>query len=153
MMMSRHLSLTEKFESAMFLCVYHIPVLCGLGVVLTVLRTMGIGGKPAVGLLPLSMLLFVGPLTELAVGLLLGRVERRTAWYLIGFLPSFALSIVTTSRAYFDGILGRPYSWIKTARTGATSTQSGPSPVISTLTTDGAASPAVAETREIVHAV
>jgi 1,2-diacylglycerol 3-beta-glucosyltransferase len=121
-MTSPHLSLIEKLESAMFLCVYHVPVLCGLGVVLTVLRTMGIGGKPAVGVLPLSMLLFIGPLTELAVGLLLGRVERRTAWYLIGFLPSFALSIVITSRAYVDGILGRPYSWVKTARTGVTTT-------------------------------
>ena len=32
MMTSPHLSLIEKFESAMFLFVYHIPVLCGLGV-------------------------------------------------------------------------------------------------------------------------
>ena len=107
MLSSPHLSLIEKFESAMFLFVYHIPVFCGLGVLLTVLRTFGIGGQPAVGLLPLSMLLFVGPLTELAVGLLLGRVERRTAWYLVGFLPSFALSIVTTTRAYLDGMFGR----------------------------------------------
>ncbi len=122
MMKSPHLSVTEKVESAMFLYVYHIPVLCGVGVLLTVLRVMGIGGKPAVGLLPLSMLLFVGPLTELAVGLLLGRVERKTAWYLIGFMPSFALSIVTTTRSYFDGMLGRPYKWNKTVRTGATST-------------------------------
>jgi 1,2-diacylglycerol 3-beta-glucosyltransferase len=158
MMTTRHLSLIEKFESAMFLCVYHIPVLCGLGVVLTVLRTLGIGGQPAVGLLPLSMLLFVGPLTELAVGLLLGRVERRTAWYLIGFLPSFALSIVTTSRAYFDGLFGRPYSWIKTARTGATSTQAAAGPASSTLGAHGVAliggaSSAVAQSTEAVHAV
>ena len=127
MMTSSHLSLIEKFETAMFLFVYHIPVLCGLGVLLSVLRVAGIGGPPAIGLLPLSMLLFVGPLTELAVGLLLGRVERRTAWYLVGFLPSFALSIVTTTRAYVDGMFGRPYSWVKTARTGATSTN-GQSP-------------------------
>lgn len=157
MMTTPHLSLIEKFESAMFLCVYHIPVLCGLGVVLTVLRTMGIGGKPAVGLLPLSMLLFVGPLTELAVGLLLGRVERRTAWYLIGFLPSFALSIVTTTRAYFDGIFGRPYNWVKTARTGATTTHAttaspaGPAPPVTSLALAAGNAPAVARSRLAVH--
>jgi cellulose synthase/poly-beta-1,6-N-acetylglucosamine synthase-like glycosyltransferase len=159
MMTTRHLSLIEKLESAMFLCVYHVPVLCGLGVVLTVLRTMGIGGKPAIGFLPLSMLLFVGPLTELAVGLLLARVERRTAWHLIGFLPSFALSIVSTTRAYFDGIFGRPYLWVKTARTGATSTQATPLvPARSQIAAESpglaaGASPAVVRSRNAVHAV
>ena len=64
----------------MFLLVYHVPVLCGIGLLMTVLRVVGIGDLPAVGLLPLSMLLFVGPLAELAVGLLVGRVERRAAW-------------------------------------------------------------------------
>ena len=35
---------------------------------------------------------------------------------------AFALSIWITSRAYVDGMLGRPYSWVKTSRSGATST-------------------------------
>jgi cellulose synthase/poly-beta-1,6-N-acetylglucosamine synthase-like glycosyltransferase len=117
-----HLSLTEKVESAMFLLVYHLPVLSGIGLLLSVLRAFGIGDKPIVGLLPLSMLLFVGPLAELSVGLLVGRVERRAAWSLIGFLPAFALSIWITSRAYLDGMLGRSYSWVKTSRSGSTST-------------------------------
>ena len=68
------------------------------------------------------MLLFVGPLAELCVGLLVGRVERRSAWRLLGFLPSFALAVVITTRAYVDGMLGRPYTWVKTSRAGATST-------------------------------
>ena len=117
-----HLGLAEKAESAMFLLVYHVPVFSGLGLLLTVLRAFGIGDKPIVGLLPLSMLLFVGPLAELSVGLLVGRVERRAAWSLIGFLPAFALSIWITTRAYLDGMLGRPYSWVKTSRSGSTST-------------------------------
>jgi cellulose synthase/poly-beta-1,6-N-acetylglucosamine synthase-like glycosyltransferase len=117
-----HLSLTEKAESAMFLLVYHLPVFSGIGLLLSVLRAFGIGDKPIVGLLPLSMLLFVGPLAELSVGLLVGRVERRAAWSLIGFLPAFALSIWITTRAYLDGMLGRPYSWVKTSRSGSTST-------------------------------
>jgi hypothetical protein len=84
-----------------------------------------------IGLLPLSMLLFIGPLAELCVGLLVGRVERRSAWRLLGFLPAFALSIWITSRAYVDGMLGRPYSWVKTTRSGATSTvrPAAPAPV------------------------
>ncbi|MGY1639569.1 glycosyltransferase [Geodermatophilus sp. SYSU D00703] len=122
LMRSPHLSLVEKVETTLFLLGYHMPMISGLGLVLIVLRAFGIGDLPVVGLLPLSMLLFVGPLAELSVGLLIGRVERRSAWRLMGFLPAFALSIWITSRAYLDGMLGRPYSWVKTSRSGATST-------------------------------
>jgi hypothetical protein len=93
--------------------------------VLTVLRVFGIGTVPAVILLPLTLLMFLGPLSELTVALLLAKVERRTAWLLLGFLPSFALSIGTTTKAYFDGMLGRPYTWVKTQRTGAVTTETG----------------------------
>ncbi|MGR7025146.1 glycosyltransferase [Geodermatophilus sp. URMC 62] len=122
LMRTPHLSPLEKVETSLFLAVYHVPMLSGLGLLLTVLRAFGIGDLPVVGLLPLSMLLFIGPLAELCVGLLVGRVERRSAWRLLGFLPAFALSIWITSRAYVDGMLGRPYSWVKTTRSGATST-------------------------------
>ncbi|MGY1689265.1 glycosyltransferase [Geodermatophilus sp. SYSU D01105] len=122
LMRSPYLSLLEKVETTLFLLVYHVPVLSGLGLLLTVLRAFGIGDLPVVSILPLSMLLFVGPLAELCVGLLIGRVERRSAWRLLGFLPAFALSIWITSRAYVDGMLGRPYTWVKTSRSGATST-------------------------------
>jgi cellulose synthase/poly-beta-1,6-N-acetylglucosamine synthase-like glycosyltransferase len=119
---SPYLTMTEKVESVMFLLVYHMPVFSGIGLLLTLLRAFGIGDRPIVGLLPLSMLLFVGPLAELSVGLVVGRVERRAAWALLGFLPAFALSIWITTRAYLDGMLGRPYSWVKTSRSGTTST-------------------------------
>ena len=119
---SRHLSVAEKCESMLFLLGYHVPVLTGVGVVLSVLRAFGVGDQPIIGLLPLSMLLFVGPLAELSVGLLVGRVERRAAWSLLGFLPAFALSIWITTRAYLDGMFGRPYTWVKTSRSGSTST-------------------------------
>jgi 1,2-diacylglycerol 3-beta-glucosyltransferase len=122
MLRSPHLTVAEKGESLLFLLGYHVPVLSGVGVLLTVLRAFGIGDEPIVGLLPLSMLLFVGPLAELTVGLLVGRVERRAAWSLLGFLPAFALSIWITTRAYLDGMLGRPYTWVKTTRSGSTST-------------------------------
>jgi len=122
MLRSPHLTVMEKCESMLFLLGYHVPVLSGIGVLLTVLRAFGIGDQPIIGLLPLSMLLFVGPLAELTVGLLVGRVERRAAWSLLGFLPAFALSIWITTRAYLDGMLGRPYTWVKTTRSGSTST-------------------------------
>ncbi|SOE00250.1 glycosyltransferase [Blastococcus haudaquaticus] len=122
MLRSPHLTVMEKIESLLFLLGYHVPVLSGIGVLLTVLRAFDIGDQPIIGLLPLSMLLFVGPLAELTVGLLVGRVERRAAWSLLGFLPAFALSIWITTRAYLDGMLGRPYTWVKTTRSGSTST-------------------------------
>ncbi|WP_208104342.1 glycosyltransferase [Geodermatophilus obscurus] len=130
LMRSPHLSLVEKVETTLFLLVYHVPLLSGIGVLLTVLRAFGIGDLPLVALLPLSMLLFVGPLAELSVGLLIGRVERRSAWRLLGFLPAFALSIWITTRAYVDGMLGRPYTWVKTSRSGATSTVRVDPPVV-----------------------
>ncbi len=143
LMRSPYLSLVEKIETTLFLLVYHVPLLAGIGLLLTVLRAFGIGDLPIVGLLPLSMLLFIGPLAELSVGLLIGRVERRAAWRLIGFLPAFAFSIWITTRAYLDGMLGRPYSWVKTSRSGATSTVrvDAPAPLaVPAATTRGGAS-------------
>lgn len=127
---SPHLTVGEKAEFLMFLLIYHIPVLSGLGIILTFARFFGIGSVPVVALLPLTLLLFLGPLAELTVGLMLGRVERRGAWHLLGFLPSFALSIVTTTWAYFDGMLGRPYSWVKTTRSGQVSSQAATDVVV-----------------------
>jgi hypothetical protein len=121
-MRSGHLSLAQKAETMLFLWVYHVPVLCGLGLLLIGLRAFGIGASSSVSLLPLSALLFAGPFTELAVGLLLGKVERRAAWMLVGFIPAFGMSILTATAAYLDGMWGRAYSWSKTARSGATST-------------------------------
>jgi 1,2-diacylglycerol 3-beta-glucosyltransferase len=119
---SPHLSPAQKAETILFLWVYHVPVLCGLGLLLIGLRAFGIGGSSSITLLPLSALLFAGPFTELAVGLLLGRVERRAAWMLVGFVPAFGMSILTATAAYVDGMWGRAYSWSKTARSGVTST-------------------------------
>lgn len=115
---SPHLTVAEKIETMMFLWVYHVPVLCGVGLAFSALRAFGIGGPAPTSLVPLSVLLFAGPFAELAVGLLLGRVERRAAWMLVGFVPSFGLAILTITAAYLDGMLGRRYSWIKTARSG-----------------------------------
>jgi 1,2-diacylglycerol 3-beta-glucosyltransferase len=131
LMRSPHLSLVEKIETTLFLGVYHVPLLAGMGLVLAVLRAFGIGDLPLLSVLPLSMLLFIGPLAELSVGLLIGRVERRSAWRLLGFLPAFALSIWITTRAYIDGMIGRPYTWVKTTRSGVTSTvRTEPPPVV-----------------------
>jgi len=121
----RYLSLPEKVEFLMFFAIYHIPVLSALGILLTVLRVFGLGQIPAVILLPLTLLMFLGPLSELTVALLLGKVERRAAWNVLGFLPSYALSIFTTTRAYFDGMLGRPYTWVKTQRSGTVAAMAG----------------------------
>ncbi|GAA1637473.1 glycosyltransferase family 2 protein [Actinoplanes couchii] len=119
---TRHLSIMEKVETMLFLWVYHVPVLCGLGLILIVLRAFGIGDQSAVSMVALSALLFAGPFTELAVGLILGRVERRAVWMLIGFIPAFGMSILTSTKAYFDGMWGTSYTWSKTARSGVTST-------------------------------
>ncbi|MCU7724177.1 glycosyltransferase [Actinoplanes sp. KI2] len=116
-----HLSVMEKLETMLFLWVYHVPVLCGLGLALIALHAFGIGNSSVIQIVSLSALLFAGPFCELAVGLVLSRVERRAVWTLIGFIPAFGMSILTATKAYFDGMLGTTYTWSKTARSGATS--------------------------------
>ena len=64
-----YLSRLEKVETMLFLLVYHVPVLCTMTLLMTVLRILGIGPTLTLfELLPLAALLFAGPFCELAVG-------------------------------------------------------------------------------------
>jgi 1,2-diacylglycerol 3-beta-glucosyltransferase len=113
------LTVAQKIETTMFLLVYHVPVACGFGAVLIILRAMGLlsWGK-GLDLTPITTLLFLGPLLELASGLVVSRAPRRAALAVPLFLPSFALFTVVCTKAWIDGLLGRPYAWNKTPRTG-----------------------------------
>jgi 1,2-diacylglycerol 3-beta-glucosyltransferase len=123
LLLSRHLSPAQKVETMLFLGARHVPVLCGLALVLIALRASGIGGASALGLVPLVALVCVPPFTELAVGLLHGRTERRAAWTLAGVVPSFGVSVLAATSAYVDGMWGRPYSWWAVARPRVTARQ------------------------------
>ena len=61
-------------------------------------------------------LLFLGPMLELSGGMLVSRADRRNAPMLILFLPVFFVSIALCTKAWFDGVLGRRYAWVKTDR-------------------------------------
>lgn len=113
------LSLLEKLETTMFLLVFHLPVLAILGVGLLVAGFAGFGAADSsltevTG--ALWTLLLLGPLLELSTGLLLAGAARRTAFVLIFFLPLFFVSMALCAKAWVDGLLGRPYTWQKTAR-------------------------------------
>jgi len=109
----------RKLETIMFLLVYHVPVLCGLGLLMVALRATGIvNWGEAIDLTPIATLLFLGPLLELAGGLLVSRAPRNAAWGVLLFLPMFVVFTILCSKAWFDGIIGRPYAWVKTERTG-----------------------------------
>jgi cellulose synthase/poly-beta-1,6-N-acetylglucosamine synthase-like glycosyltransferase len=114
---ARHLTPAQKVESILFLLVYHVPVLCTLSIVLLGLRIAGIGPQITLfELLPLSALLFAGPFCELAVGLMVGRAPRRAAWSIAWMTPIFLVFMVVCTKAWVDGVLGRPYAWVKTTR-------------------------------------
>ena len=114
-----HLSITRKIETFMFLLVYHVPVLCALGLVMVVLRAAGVlEWGQGIDLTPIATLLFLGPLLELASGLIVSRAPRKAAWGILLFLPTFVIFTVVCTKSWFDGILGRPYTWAKTPRTG-----------------------------------
>ena len=67
---------------------------------------------------PIATLLFLGPLLELASGLIVSRAPRRAAFGILLFLPMFVMFTIVCTKAWFDGMLGRPYTWAKTPRTG-----------------------------------
>jgi cellulose synthase/poly-beta-1,6-N-acetylglucosamine synthase-like glycosyltransferase len=116
---SRRLTLAQKIETTMFLLAFHLPVVSGLGLVLVGLWAAGVAA-PAAYVNPyfLWTLLFLGPLAELGTGLVIARAGRRYALVLPLFLPLFLVSIALCTKAWVDGLLGRPYAWVKTARAG-----------------------------------
>lgn len=122
---SGRLSALEKIETTMFLLTFHLPMLATVGIGLLVAGGTGVGG--AVGELSavLWTLLMLGPMLELSTGLLLADAPRRKAWLLVFFLPLFAVSMALCTKAWVDGILGRPYTWAKTARSGAAPAAAG----------------------------
>lgn len=114
---SRHLTFGEKVELTLFLFGFHLPAISLLGLAVSVLWLFGVAPNPVPGqLFVLWMLLFVGPLLECGAGLLLSGRERRLVWSVAFFLPLFACSMVLCAKAWVDGVLGRPYRWVKTRR-------------------------------------
>jgi cellulose synthase/poly-beta-1,6-N-acetylglucosamine synthase-like glycosyltransferase len=114
---SKHLNVWQKLETTLFLLVFHVPVASAAGLVLLGLWMGGIVHpfEPFQAFV-LWTLLFLGPLLELGGGLLVARADRRDALYLVWFLPVFFVSAALCTKAWFDGIAGRPYAWVKTAR-------------------------------------
>jgi len=113
------LTRAQKVESTMFLLVYHVPVFCMLGLAMVTLRAAGVlTWGNGLDLTPIATLLFLGPLLELASGLLVSRAPRKAAAGILLFLPAFVLFTVVCTKSWFDGVIGRPYTWVKTPRTG-----------------------------------
>lgn len=116
---SSQLSPIEKAETLMFLLVFHLPVASAVGLVVLILWMAGLVQpvSPS-GAFVLWTLLFLGPLLELGGALLIAKTRRREAFALVWFLPVFFVLIAVCTKALIDGLLGRPYSWVKTKRAG-----------------------------------
>jgi cellulose synthase/poly-beta-1,6-N-acetylglucosamine synthase-like glycosyltransferase len=111
------MSLVEKIETTMFLLVFHIPVCSAAGLGILGIWISGVAQPiDPLAVFVLWTLLFLGPLSELAGGLLVARSARRDALALALFLPLFFISIALCTKAWFDGVLGRGYTWAKTGR-------------------------------------
>jgi cellulose synthase/poly-beta-1,6-N-acetylglucosamine synthase-like glycosyltransferase len=116
---STSLTRAEKIETTMFLLVYHVPVLCTVGLALILLRVLGLvewAGR--LDLTPIATLLFLGPLLELGSGLIVGKAPRRWALAIPMFLMTYLLFMIVCTKAWVDRSFGRQYSWHKTPRTG-----------------------------------
>jgi cellulose synthase/poly-beta-1,6-N-acetylglucosamine synthase-like glycosyltransferase len=114
---SRRLTLTEKFETTMFLLGFHVPVGCAVGLgILGLWSVRIVHPTDPLNTFVLWTLLFLGPLLELGGGLLVAQADRREAIVLVLFLPIFFVSIALCAKAWIDGVMGRPYTWIKTKR-------------------------------------
>lgn len=116
---SRYLTTGQKVEATMFLLVFHLPVASAVGLVVLALWSAGLVTLPAGPDLAVAWtLLFLGPLLELGGGLLIAGSQRRDALSLVLFLPIFLVSIALCTKAWLDGVRGRPYGWVKTQRSG-----------------------------------
>jgi 1,2-diacylglycerol 3-beta-glucosyltransferase len=116
---SPYLSLAQKVETTMFLFAFHLPVVSAFSLVLFGLWFGGV--QPPLDPLSLyvfTMLLLLGPMLELATGLILSDAPGREARSMILFLPLYFVSIALGTKAWIDGVLGRDYRWVKTARAG-----------------------------------
>jgi cellulose synthase/poly-beta-1,6-N-acetylglucosamine synthase-like glycosyltransferase len=113
------LTLAEKIETTMFLLVYHVPVLCSVGLGLIMLRVFGlVDWAGHFDLTPIATLLFLGPLVELGSGLIVGSAPRRWALSIPLFLMTYLLFMIVCTKAFVDRAFNRAYSWQKTPRTG-----------------------------------
>ena len=107
----------EKVETTMFLFGYHLPVVSMLGTVVLTLWLAGIAAPAGASwMFVYTSLLFLGPLVELGSGLILSRSDRRLAIGLVWFLPLFFVSMAVCAAAWVEGMMGRKYAWVKTAR-------------------------------------
>jgi 1,2-diacylglycerol 3-beta-glucosyltransferase len=114
---SPFLTAAQKVETTLFLLVFHVPIASALGLLIVTLWLAGLA-QPVDPLhaFVLWTLLFLGPLAELGGGLLISGCDRRKALSLVFFLPVFLVSVAVCTKAWLDGVTGRPYGWVKTGR-------------------------------------
>lgn len=115
---SRTVGGVQKAELLFYLAIYHLPVICTVGLVL-----MGVAGAlgaasptSAAVLVGLWPLLVWGPLIPVGIALVAARAPLRRFLMapLLLLLVVLGAGIVTT--AWARGLFGRRYSWAKTAR-------------------------------------
>jgi cellulose synthase/poly-beta-1,6-N-acetylglucosamine synthase-like glycosyltransferase len=113
------LSPLDKVETTLFLLAFHLPIVSAIGLLILGAWLAGVV-HPIVpfDLSVFWMLLFIGPLLELGGGLLIRQADRHWALSLMYFLPLFVVSALLCTKAWIDGLLGRPYTWVKTRRAG-----------------------------------
>ena len=113
------LTFGQKLETVMFLLAFHVPVAAAAGFVVLGLWLFGAATPiDPIGTYVLWTLLFLGPMLELGAGLLVAQADRRLARSMIFFVPLYVVSVALCTKAWVDGLLGRPYRWVKTARAG-----------------------------------
>ena len=116
---SKNLSFARRVESIMFLLVYHVPVFCMLGLVLRLpprRRRAHVGQRAG----PHARRDAAVPRAADRARLGADRQPRAPSSRagILLFLPTFVLFTVVCTKSWFDGILGRPYTWVKTPRSG-----------------------------------
>jgi 1,2-diacylglycerol 3-beta-glucosyltransferase len=121
-----HLSVSERIETVMFLLVFHVPVAALLAMSTLFLS---IGGLIPPAALPggfvLWTLLFLGPLLEIGGGMLLTGTRRNDVMAIVWFMPMFLLSAALCTKAWFDGLSGSAYTWVRTDRAAAPTRRAG----------------------------
>ncbi|MFI0433976.1 MAG: glycosyltransferase [Candidatus Nanopelagicales bacterium] len=117
---ARTLSPLEKFETLMFLWLYHVPVASFMSLLLIPLLFLGLGASLGSWVLVLFPLFLLGPFLQIGSALLMtsdGRAKH--VWLMFLLIPVVIAYVFTCTRSWYNGVRCKPYTWVKTARQGS----------------------------------
>lgn len=112
-----NLSPWSKFETIMFLWLYHVPVASFFSLLLIPLLILGLGASIGAWVIVVFPLFLLGPFLQVGTGLIMSPDSRsKHVWLMFLLIPVVIMFVFTCTRSWYNGVRKNPYTWVKTAR-------------------------------------